>query len=122
EALAAVKAYSWPGNVRELKNALERGVIMARGEMIELTDLPPLRGPTGPGAPRAPRSAPPRPAPSAGASPGGDPAVVRPLDELEYEEIVKALELTDGNKTEAARLLAVSVRSLYTRMKRHGLM
>ncbi|MHC4392551.1 MAG: sigma-54-dependent transcriptional regulator [Planctomycetota bacterium] len=122
EALAAVKAYGWPGNVRELKNALERGVIMARGEDIELTDLPPLRGPTGPGAPRAPRSAPPSPASSTGASPGGDPAAVRPLDELEYEEIVKALELTDGNKTEAARLLAVSVRSLYTRMKRHGLM
>src|SRR5713101_1810451 len=40
EALAALEAYDWPGNVRELKNALERSVVMGRGEEIELGDLP----------------------------------------------------------------------------------
>ena len=40
EALAALEAYDWPGNVRELKNALERSVVMARGDEIEIADLP----------------------------------------------------------------------------------
>src|SRR5260221_9109662 len=40
EALAALESYDWPGNVRELKNALERSVVMALGEYIEVTDLP----------------------------------------------------------------------------------
>jgi DNA-binding NtrC family response regulator len=40
EALAALEAYDWPGNVRELKNALERSVVMSRGDEISLRDLP----------------------------------------------------------------------------------
>ena len=40
EALAALEAYDWPGNVRELKNALERSVVMSRGEEIEIADFP----------------------------------------------------------------------------------
>jgi len=40
EALAGLEAYDWPGNVRELKNALERSVVMARGDEIEIADLP----------------------------------------------------------------------------------
>jgi DNA-binding NtrC family response regulator len=40
DVLAALEAYDWPGNVRELKNALERGVVMCRGEEIGLSDLP----------------------------------------------------------------------------------
>ena len=40
EALAALEAYDWPGNVRELKNALERSVVMSRGDEISLSDLP----------------------------------------------------------------------------------
>ncbi len=40
EALASLEAYNWPGNVRELRNALERSVVMARGEEIEVADLP----------------------------------------------------------------------------------
>ena len=43
------------------------------------------------------------------------------LDALERDQICKALARVDGNKTEAAKLLGVSVRSLYTRLKRHGL-
>ena len=40
EALAAIEKYDWPGNVRELKNALERSLVLARGEEITLADLP----------------------------------------------------------------------------------
>jgi DNA-binding NtrC family response regulator len=40
EALAALEAYDWPGNVRELKNALERSLVMCRGEEIQVSDLP----------------------------------------------------------------------------------
>jgi DNA-binding NtrC family response regulator len=40
EALAAIEKYDWPGNVRELKNALERSLVLSRGEEIALEDLP----------------------------------------------------------------------------------
>jgi DNA-binding NtrC family response regulator len=40
DALASLEVYDWPGNVRELKNALERGVVMCRGDEIVLGDLP----------------------------------------------------------------------------------
>src|SRR5579859_2170482 len=40
EAIAAIERYDWPGNVRELKNALERSLVLCRGEVIDLADLP----------------------------------------------------------------------------------
>src|SRR5690606_14337785 len=50
EAWAALRAHTWPGNVRELRNAIERAVIMSRGDVIERSDLPDtLAAPDGPG-------------------------------------------------------------------------
>jgi len=43
EAVRRLEAYAWPGNVRELENVIERGVVLARGSVIELTDLPWVR-------------------------------------------------------------------------------
>mgnify|MGYP003694153841 CR=1 FL=1 len=40
EALSALEAYDWPGNVRQLRNAIERAVVLARGPVLDLTDLP----------------------------------------------------------------------------------
>lgn len=94
--------YDWPGNVRELRNILERGIILAGGEQIEPEDLgleiddQPLQT-SGSGAP----------------SDG--------IESMEKEMILQALEKTDGNKTEAARLLKITRRRLYSRMKVHGL-
>ncbi|MEE8547080.1 MAG: sigma-54 dependent transcriptional regulator, partial [bacterium] len=76
----------WKGNVRELENVVERAVIMTRGELIQPEDLPAnLR----PGESDEP----------IGVTPG------RPLSEVEKEAIIKTLELTGGNRTEAAKLL-----------------
>jgi len=120
-ALEALVAHDWPGNVRELKNALERGLIMARGDEIDLADLPPLSrtgsAPPDPGSGTLSAT----PAGTGAPPPEGESDPFLPLDELERRQIVRALERTGGNKTAAARLLGISLRSLYTRLARHGL-
>jgi len=97
------QAYDWPGNIRELKNVLERAVILSGGEplMVEDFSLDVESGPLADGA-------------GAGGSGAG-------LDRTEREMILSALEKAGGNKTEAARLLKITRRRLYSRMKAHGL-
>ncbi len=92
----------WKGNVRELENVVERAVIMTRGELIQPEDLPAnLR----PGESDEP----------IGVTPG------RPLSEVEKEAIIKTLELTGGNRTEAAKLLGIGRRTLQYKLKEYGL-
>ena len=93
--------YAWPGNVRELENSMERAVALARGKRIELEDLPEevrralpqalLRGP------------------------------VRPLDQIEKEYILAALELNGGNQTRTAEQLQIGSATLYRKLKAYGL-
>jgi DNA-binding NtrC family response regulator len=92
----------WKGNVRELENVVERAVIMARGDLIQPGDLPGhiIDGTEGE---------------YAGVTPG------RPLSELEREAIMSTLEMTDGNRTETARLLGISRRTLQYKLKEYGL-
>ncbi len=118
-AMAALTAHTWPGNVRELFNALERGLIMAQGEVIQVADLPPLGGPGGAPAPR-PAAAPPAPVAAGSGARDSEEAFV-PLAELERRHLEEALARAGGNKTRAAKLLGVSLRSLYTKLNRHGL-
>ena len=99
-ALDQLVVYHWPGNVRELENVIERAVILAGEERIGLSHLPFL---------------PPAQAPAS--STGGD----LNLEQLERESILLALQQTGGNKSEAARLLGVTRRALYSRMERLGL-
>ncbi len=92
----------WKGNVRELENVVERAVIMTRGELVQPEDLPAnLR----PGESEEP----------IGVTPG------RPLSEVEKEAIIKTLELTGGNRTEAAKLLGIGRRTLQYKLKEYGL-
>lgn len=100
KALDQLVVYQWPGNVRELENVIERAVILAGEERIGLSHLPFL---------------PPAQAPAS--SIGGD----LNLEQLERESILLALQQTGGNKSEAARLLGVTRRALYSRMERLGL-
>ena len=101
----------WLGNVRELRNVIERGCMMAEGELITERDLvQPLRSVAG-GAPASPASAPPP-------IHAGD---IARLDMVEREQILKVLSQTRGNKAAAARMLGVSRRSLYRKLERHGL-
>jgi len=109
EVIALLRAYQWPGNIRELKNILERAMILAAGEPIELehigiedeTETMPLETPT------------------TGNSPGKIQA--GGLENVERDMIKTALEQAGGNKTEAAKLLKITRRRLYSRMKYHGI-
>ncbi len=94
--------YEWPGNVRELENAMERAVALARGARVELEDLP-----------EEIRQAIPRPVVTSGA--------VRPLDEVEKEYILAALELNGGNQTHTAKQLRIGSATLYRKLKSYGL-
>ncbi len=95
-ALEALAAHAWPGNVRELRNVLESAVVIRAGQPIRPGDLR-----------LTPAAAP------AGSS----------LDEETRgrEALLEALRRTDGNREEAARLLGISVRALYYRLRRWGL-
>ena len=94
--------YEWPGNVRELENAMERAVALSRGSRVELEDLP-----------EEVRQALPKPMAAAG--------TVRPLDEVEKEYILAALEQNGGNQTRTAAQLRIGSATLYRKLRSYGL-
>jgi two-component system, NtrC family, response regulator HydG len=97
--------YPWPGNVRELENAVERAVILARGDMITPEDLP-----------DAIRKAGPEDEITAAASfPTG-----KSLKEMEKEMILQTLQDTNGNRTRTAEILGISRRTLQMKLKEYG--
>ncbi len=100
--------YSWPGNVRELRNAIERAILLCDGGLITRQHLP---------APMA------RPAATAGVSPdtlvAGSPPETVDLGAMERDFIERALTLSKGNKSKAARLLGLTRAQLYTRLEKH---
>jgi DNA-binding NtrC family response regulator len=100
-AMALLQAYSWPGNVRELRNIIERATIVAEGRFIEVGDLPPLAG--------GERGA---PAPQTGLTPGTTVA------EVERQLIFLTLQHTGGNKTRAAEMLGISLKTLHNKLNR----
>ena len=100
EARAALERYAWPGNLRELRNAVERGVILAAGPEVGLSDLPAQLGNR----------------PSRHVEVGG--AVT--LDELEAEHIRRVLAAAPS-LDEAARTLGIDPSTLYRKRKRYGL-
>jgi two-component system response regulator HydG len=106
-ALRALDAYGWPGNVRELQHAVERAVVMCRGDFVDLGDLPE--------AVRLAALAPGGPQPSGGALtiPFG-----MPLEEVERMVIRETLRHTRGDKNLAARLLGVAARTIYRKLDR----
>jgi DNA-binding NtrC family response regulator len=106
--MAALERYDWPGNVRELRNVIERGTIVAKGALLEMADLPPLAAATAP--PAAAAAAPPPPA--TGLTPGTT------VDEAERRLIELTLEHTGGNKTRAADLLGISLKTLHNKLNR----
>ncbi|WP_233582413.1 sigma 54-interacting transcriptional regulator [Corallococcus sp. CA053C] len=122
EALALFKAHSWPGNVRELKNALERAVVVATGELITAEDLPArVRATRAPDAlpPRAQR--PPEDVARREDSPGAEAELKAQVKDYESQLLEKTLRSANWNRTEAARQLGMPVRTLSYRMKVLGL-
>ncbi len=103
EAMQALRRHDWPGNVRELKNVLERSLIAALGDTITAADLPLLATSGGPEPART--------------DAGGGLS----LEERERQAILEALERTGGHRERAARLLGISVRTLYNRLRQYGI-
>jgi two-component system, NtrC family, response regulator HydG len=100
EAADQLLRYAWPGNVRELENTMERAVALARGIRVELEDLP-----------EEIRRTLPEPAPA---------GAVRPLEQVEKDYILAALELNGGNQTRTAEQLQIGSATLYRKLKRYG--
>jgi two-component system, NtrC family, response regulator HydG len=100
-ALASLESYAWPGNVRELEHAIERAVVLCRGEVVDVGDLPDtvVSGPRG----------------AAGhlVIPIGTP-----MEEIERRVIHETLRHTRGDKTLAARLLGIAARTIYRKLER----
>jgi DNA-binding NtrC family response regulator len=123
EALSAVRAYDWPGNVRELRNCVERLVVLARGDTIALSELPSkVENVSWRCVSRISETPPGVRAVAEGS--GGITQDVRSdhtLKAAERRMIEEALARTKGCKVEAARLLGVSRRTLYSKIKRYGL-
>lgn len=105
--LNVFRNYSWPGNVREMRNTLERAVIVCDGAVIETKHLPPGFG-------QAPLRA-----------SSDDPDAVRvgvgtTVGEAEKMLILKTLEATSNNKTRAAEILGISLKTLHNKLKEYG--
>src|SRR6185369_5246934 len=108
DAMAALNSYAWPGNVRELENALERSFILCEGEVITVGQLPDRI--TG----RAPVD-------SALQITGESLSIRQTGEAMERELIRRALESTGGNRTHAAKVLEISLRSLLYKIKEYGM-
>ena len=125
--MEALQAYDYPGNVRELENTIGYAVIVARGALITMADLPVtfLRALSAaaarPAALVAPEPAAPSPArpPAGSGAPSGDGSFPT-LAEVEQQHVQRAMERTGGNKVEAARLLDISRMALYRKLALAG--
>src|SRR5712692_2311360 len=105
--LNAFHSYSWPGNVRELRNALERAVIVCDSAVIETKHLPPGFGQSSLRA----------------SAEDGDTVhlgVGTTVEEAEKRLILKTLESTNNNKTRAAEILGISLKTLHNKLKEYG--
>lgn len=117
DALEAMQAYPWPGNVRELRAAIERAVVLSRGPTITLRDLPPDLRPSGGATPALATAS--GTAAGSGSGPGsGSGSIPGPhtVQEAEKQLIIQALRETGGNRTEAARRVGLSRRTLHRKL------
>jgi DNA-binding NtrC family response regulator len=110
-AVAELLAHAWPGNVRELRNVVRQAVLLAEDFTITQSDLRPLL--------KGDRNDPVR-------ETSGPPATLREIAEAavelaERDAILRALRATNGNKSQAARLLHVDFKTLHLKMRRYGI-
>src|SRR6266705_3262869 len=105
--MSTFQSYDWPGNVRELRNLLERAVIVCEGALIEPKHLPPGFG-----------HAPVRSAASDGNA--VRVGVGTTVEDAERMLILKTLESTHNNKTRAADILGISLKTLHNKLKEYG--
>ena len=111
EAIDALQKYPWPGNIRELENVLERAIAFSDSGLVTPSDLKfdsAMIHPAG------------RPsvAPNSSDAFTAQSLVGMTLEEIEKEAILKSLESCSGNKAKSARMLGISEKSIYNKMKR----
>jgi DNA-binding NtrC family response regulator len=100
-AMRILEQYGWPGNVRELRNVIERAVILSSGEFIELKHLPPLVAESTDAT-----------KPTVALTPGIT------VEEAENRLILLTLEHTRDNKTRAAEILGISLKTLHNKLNK----
>ena len=101
DAIRRLEGYAWPGNIRELENVIERGVVLAKGSLMDVTDLSEE---------------------IAGATPLPEGVLTvrigTPLSEIEARLLDATLQVTGGNKTLTAKLLGIDVRTVSRKLER----
>ena len=100
-AMQMLERYDWPGNVRELRNVMERATIVAKGAVIDVADLPAMTS-----------ASPAVSSPAVGLAPGTT------VDQAEQQLIEVTLQHTGGNKTRAAEMLGISLKTLHNKLNR----
>ena len=105
-ALTALCSYAWPGNVRELRNVVERAVIVAQKDTIDLSDLPPSEQTSSADAPTEANDL------------GAAPVL---LAEVEKRHIVRVYRLAAQNKSRTAEILGISRSTLREKLKQYGM-
>jgi DNA-binding NtrC family response regulator len=108
EALDLLCAYRWPGNVRELRNAMERMVVLSRGDKLTVRDLPAAVRDRAPGG-------------VAAAGLGGATGAPMTVEEAEKRLIVQALKTHGGHRGKAAEQLGISRRTMHRKLNEYGL-
>jgi two-component system response regulator AtoC len=106
DVLEALQQQPWPGNVRELENVIERALVLAERPAIDLDFLGTVMNVR---------------APVPTGDPGDELSIKKATRELEHTLIRKALGVTQGNRTNAAKLLEISHRALLYKMKEYGI-
>ena len=107
DAMRRLMAYGWPGNIRELENVIERGMILCEGNVITGACLPAFVPASDGGV--------------AAVQPDEELSIKKAEEAMARELIRKALTRTDGNRTHAAKILEISLRSLLYKMKEFGI-
>ncbi len=109
-ALEAMTKYSWPGNIRELQNTIEQLKVLAEGPEIKLEDLPFNI--------RMAQSA----SQNSSQSSSSETLIPLTLDDLEKNHILQMLAYHHGNKTKTAKILGITIKTLYNKLHRYGLL
>ena len=108
KAIDRLIRYDWPGNVRELMNAVERAVVLARTERIDDEDLAIIQTPFDQAVESTPVLE--------------EINEITTLENMERTAVIKTLKATDGNKSEAARRLGITRKTLHKKLKKYGIM